>query len=168
MILDPLTLQPVFSSQILSDGALRLEQIEPVEAQEYILKLACKDRYNVTPREQLSKGLEHIKYAWICKNEDGVGGVAFMCYLEHMNWWTLDAYKEDSVDNKHGDWSFRTGRLAIDWFFTNNISDSLYTIHRTQNRGATKVCQRIGFEIKYANPQFVILKMRRNTWALKH
>ena len=167
MNFDTLLIEPVVYPSSLRDGELILTPTTLKESEDYILKLACKDRYNVTPKDQLARGLQYVKYVWIGKNSDGVGGVLFMCYLDHMNWWTLDAYKEDSVDNKQGDWSYRAGRLAIDWFFENHNVKELYTLHRTDNRAATKVCHMLGFEDKFLNPEFIILSIRRLKWELK-
>lgn len=163
--MDGLILDEVINPTVLKDRDLLLMPSTLRESADYILKMACKDRYNKTPREELSRGLQFVKYVWICKNSDGVGGVVFMCYLDHMNWWTLDAYKDESVDNKSGDWSYRSARLVIDWFFESHREKELHTLHRTDNHAATKMCERLGFEKKYLNPEFIILSLRRSKWA---
>ena len=164
MIADNILIDQLVPQSVLKDGDLVLYPATLKESEDYILKMACKDKYNVSPKEQLARGLQFVKYTWIAKNEDGVGGVLFMCYLEHMSWWTLDAYKEDSVNNR-GDWSFRAGRLVIDWFFRNHNVQDLYTIHKKENHAATKLCERLGFKARYTNPQFTIFRIRRNLWV---
>ena len=135
------------------------------EHKDYLLKLAGLDKHNRTPQEQLEKGLEFIKYLWVGKAAGELGGVLFICYLKHMDWWTLDAYKDSNIDNRDGDWSFRAANLVMDWFFKNHAVNDLYTIHRVENHAATKMCERLGFKVRYANPGFIILKKRRDLWV---
>lgn len=165
MILDTDTLMQEAMPEVLHENNVTLYPGTYREHKEYLLKLAGIDRYNRTPREQLEKGLEHIKYLWLGKASGEIGGILFMCYLKHMGWWTLDAYKDPAIDNRDGDWSYRGAKLVIDWFFKNHTVNDLYTIHRVENHAATKMCERLGFKVRYANPQFIILKKRRDLWV---
>lgn len=130
-----------------------------------VMKLAMGDRYNQTPEPQVVKGLELMKHLWIGKVNDVIGGIVMLCYLENIGKWSLDAYKNDEHDNRLGDYSVRSGRLVIDWFFQNIVAKELITIHRTANKAATKVCERLGFEITHRlGDEFTVLTLTRSKW----
>src|SRR5687768_9822795 len=101
----------------LRDGDISLEPVKLENVKDLLMKYAAGDKFNKTPEAQLEKGLELVKYTWICRAEGKVGGIVVICFLDHMNWWTLDAYKNDEHDNREGDFSYRAGMMAIDWFF---------------------------------------------------
>jgi hypothetical protein len=164
MILDA-TGEPIFSEmEVLKDGDITLIPSTLKESKELILKFAMGDRYNKTPTEQVIKGMELIKYVWIGMSNGDIGGVIFMFHLVNTTqWWTLDAYKNNEHDNRLGDFSFRSGRLVVDWFFQNHpFEKEIYTMHPTSNRAAKKVCERLGFQIKYDNPEWNVLNLRRS------
>lgn len=146
----------------LTDGNLVLTPATLEEAKDLILVMAGQDRFNKTPREELERGLEHIKHVWFAGVNGVLIGVCFMTRLPNLNWWTFDAYANENIDNRVGDDSFRVGRLVTRWFFDTHGCNELYTMHRTKNRAATRVCRRIGFKEKFTNPEFNILSMRRN------
>ncbi len=161
MILDSLGDQVLPSAKVLTDGEIILTPGSLPEDIELVMKFALGDRYNQTPEEHLVKGLELCQYLWIGKANGVIGGVIMICFLDKLNWWTLDAYKNNEHDNREGDFSYRAGKLVTNWFFENFDSNEIHTIHRTDNRGATKVCERLGFSEKHVNPEFVYMRMRR-------
>lgn len=165
MILDALGDEILPEAVGLHDGEITLIPGSLPKDIGIVMKLAMGDRYNQTPEAQVVKGLEFVKYLWVGESKGVVGGVVMLCWLENLQCWTLDAYKNDSHDNKLGDYSFRAGRLAIDWFFKNIVSNKLMTIHRTANYAATKVCQRLGFEITHKlGDAFTVLTITREKW----
>ena len=151
----------------LADGEIALIPGSLPKDIEILLKFAMGDRYNQTPEEQLVKGLEFCKYLWIGKANGAIGGVVMLCYVENLQKWTLDAYKNHEHDNGIGNYSFRSGRLVIDWFFKNIQEDKLVTIHRTANRSATKLCEKLGFRITHKlGEEFTFLTLTREQWDL--
>lgn len=128
----------------------------------YIIDLAQKYKYNTLSLHALNIACDFVKHIWVGTVNGVKAGVVFLCYIPAFNWWTLDAYKDDallkSLDNK-GNFSYRSGRLVMDWFFK-NIRDELYTAHEKQNRGATIVCKRLGFKESGYIKDFIVLKAR--------
>lgn len=167
-LVDPLGDEIIPDAEVLKDNDIILTPGSLPEDIELVMKFALGDRYNETPEPQLVKGLELVKYLWIGKVNESIGGVVMICFLDKLDWWTLDAYKNSEHDNRDGDYSFRAGRLVIDWFFTNMDADSLRTMHRTDNVLATKMCERLGFEKTHHNPEFVVLRLMRDKWASRH
>lgn len=165
MILDTLGDEVLPESEVLSDGEITLHPGSLPADIGPVMKFAMGDRYNRTPEPELVKGLELCKYLWIAKAGDVIGGVLMLCFLDKLNWWTLDAYKNSEHDNNAGDYSYRAGRLVIEWFFKNFDSKELRTMHRTANHAATKICERLGFETSHLNQEFIILKLEREKWA---
>lgn len=167
MILDAGGYEILPEAEVLKDNDILLVPGSMKENKDLVLKFAMGDRYSQTPEPQLERGLEFVKYLWLGKANEEIGGVLFLCFLDHMNWWTLDAYKNDKHDNADGNYSYRAGKLVMDWFFQNiESADELHTIHRRANHAATKVCERLGFKEKYLNPEFMIMHLRRKEWAL--
>lgn len=167
LLVDPSGMEILPEIETLKEGDITLTPGSLPEDIGIVLKFAMGDRYNQTPEPQLVKGLEFMKYLWIGRANESIGGVLMLCYLENIQKWTLDAYKNNEHDNKEGDYSFRSGRLVIDWFFNNLQEDKLITIHRTANRLATKLCERLGFEITHKlGDEFTILTLERDTWDL--
>ncbi len=153
-------------AEILKDGDISLIPGSLPKDIGLVMKFAMGDRYNQTPEPQVVKGLELVKHLWIGKCGETIGGIVMLCWLDNLQKWSLDAYKGDELDNRFGDYSFRSGRLVIDWFFKNIHEDKLITMHRTANRPATKLCQRLGFEITHKlGEEFTFLTIERETWA---
>jgi hypothetical protein len=168
MILDTLGDQITPETPGLSDQEIILQPGSLPADIGLVMKFAMGDRYNKTPEPQLVKGLEFVKHLWIGKVNEEIGGVVMLCWLENLQKWTLDAYKNSEHDNKLGDYSFRAGQLVIDWFFKNIDASCLTTMHRTDNRLATKMCERLGFEITHKlGEEFVFLTLERETWDLR-
>ena len=143
---------------ILSDGEITLF---PSTDTEYLLKLARTNKYTHCTEEELVKSLDYVKYAWNGYAGRTLSGIVYLCYLPRYDWWTLDAYKEDELlkfINNKGDFSYRAGKLVIDWFFKNVNSKTLYTVHERENRGATVVCKRLGFKESGFINDFIVLK----------
>lgn len=134
--------------------------LTPTDDRSYLLQLALSNKYNKLSEKDLTKSLSYIKYAWIGEVRGQKAGVIFLCYIEPIDWWTLDAYKEDKLlkhlDN-HGDFSYRSGTLITNWFMQTMKKD-LYTVHEVANRAATIVCKRIGFSPVTTFNQFIVLK----------
>lgn len=169
MIVDTLGDEILPASCALMDSEVVLYPGSLPEDIGVVMKFAMGDRYNQTPEPQIVKGLEMMKYLWIAKVNGELSGVLMLCYLENLNKWTLDAYKGNEHDNRVGDYSFRAGRLVIDWFFKNITEDKLMTMHRTDNHAATKMCERLGFEVTHKLGEvFTFLTLKRESWALKH
>ena len=166
MILDALGEEVLPETPGLRDGDIILQPGSLPADIGLVMKFAMGDRYNQTPEPQIVKGLELVKYLWIGKANDSIGGVVMLCWLENLQCWSLDAYKSDDHDNRFGDYSFRSGRLVIDWFFKNIENDKLITIHRTANYAATKLCERLGFEITHKlGDAFTVLTLTREAWV---
>jgi hypothetical protein len=139
---------------ILTDGDITLEQTED---KSYLVELMGKDKYHVLD----DKKLEYVRFLWVGRVSGVLGGVIYFCYFPPQNWWTFDAYKEDErlkkLDNQ-GNFSYRAGKLAIDWFFEKGIAQELFTGHDIKNRGATIICKRLGFKFIGYLKKFVVLK----------
>ena len=165
MLVDPLGNEIIPEAETLKDGDIILTPGSLPADIGLVLKFAMGDRYNQTPEPQLVKGLELCKYLWIGKANGVIGGVILICFLDRLNWWTIDAYKNSEHDNLLGDYSYRAGKLVADWFFGNFDENELHTIHKTDHRAATKVCQRIGFTEKNVNHEFTFMRMRRPNGA---
>ena len=149
----------------LTDREIELEPSTVEDNREYLLKLAVQDKFNRTDLDKLTEGLKLIRYIWVGRAHGIRGGIVFICFIPSLNFWTLDAYKEDHalrLVNTQGDFSFRAATLVIDWFFKTHAED-LYTIHRVENRGATIVCKRLGFEIVAEYSYFVTLRKAYGT-----
>ncbi len=167
MILNTLGDEIVKEAEALKDGDIVLMPGSLPADIGIVMKFAMGDRYSQTPEPQLVKGLELVRHLWIGKANETIGGVVMLCWLHNLQKWSLDAYKGDDHDNKLGDYSFRSGRLVVDWFFKNIGEDKLITIHRTANRAATKLCQRLGFEITHRlGEEFTVLTITREAWDL--
>lgn len=165
MILDALGDPITKETEALKDGDITLVPGSLPAEIGLVMKFAMGDRYNQTPEPQLVKGLEFVKHLWIGKVNQEIGGVVMLCYLENLQKWTLDAYKGEDHDNRFGDYSFRSGRLVIDWFFKNIEEDKLITIHRVENRAATRLCERLGFTITHKlGEEFTVLTLEREQW----
>ena len=166
MILDTLGDEILKEAEGLVDGDIVLTPGSLPEDIGLVMKFAMGDRYNQTPEPQLVKGLEFVKYLWIGEANGVIGGVLMLCWLENLQCWTLDAYKNSEHDNTLGDYSYRSGRLVIDWFFRNVDAKELRTMHRTDNKLATKVCQRLGFEITHKlGDAFVMMTLEREFYG---
>lgn len=143
---------------ILQDHEITLEQTED---KSYLVELVKQNKYNLLNDQGIKKGLEYIRFLWIGRASGVIGGVLFFCYIPHLNIWTFDAYKEDqrlkNLDNR-GNFSYRAGRLVIDWFFTTEITRELFTMHDQKNRGATIVCKKLGFDTVGIENGFVIMR----------
>lgn len=164
-IVDPSGIEILPDIEPLMEGEITLTPGSLPEDIGLVMKFAMGDRYNQTPEPQLVKGLELCKYLWIGRVDGVIGGIIALCYLENLDKWSLDAYKNDEHDNRIGDYSFRAGRLVRDWFFKKLGKDKLITIHRTQNFAATKVCERLGFEITHRlGDAFTVLTLERDVW----
>lgn len=167
MIVDALGDVLTKDSEVLKDGDITLIPGSLPKDIGIVMKFAMGDRYNKTPEPQIVKGLELMKHLWIGKVNEAIGGVLMLCYLENLQKWSLDAYKGNDFDNRLGDYSFRAGRLVVDWFFRNITEDKLITMHRTVNRSATKLCERLGFEVTHKlGEEFTVLTITRGQWDL--
>ena len=165
MILDALGDELTKETEPLKDGDITLVPGSLPADIGLVMKFAMGDRYNQTPEPQLVKGLELVKHLWIGKVGDEIGGIIALCWLHNLQKWSLDAYKSNEHDNRLGDYSFRAGRLVIDWFFKNIDDDKLITIHRSANHAATKLCERLGFEITHKlGDEFTVLTLTRDIW----
>lgn len=138
--------------------------LRPSDDREYLLELSKRYKLNKLNDSELTRSLEYVKHLWLGERLGTLAGVIYLCFIPNFNWWTLDAYKDDrllkSLDNK-GDFSYRAGKLIIDWFFENKIDSTLYTVHEEANRGATIVCKRLGFKEVGLFDSFLILKLER-------
>lgn len=164
---DPTGMEILPDIEPLTDGDIVLAPGSLPEDIELVMKFAMGDRYNQTPEEQMVKGLEFCKYLWIGKVNGVIGGIVMLCYLENLDKWSLDAYKNQEHDNRVGDYSLRAGTLVRDWFFKKIGKDKLITMHRTANKLATRLCERLGFEITHKlGDEFVFLTLEKESWEL--
>lgn len=147
-------------SLVLPAFAERDFTLTPTDDRSYLLELALSNKYNKLSEKDLTKSLGYIKYVWVGETKSRKAGVIFLCYIEPIDWWTLDAYKDDSLlkvlDNR-GDFSYRSGTLITNWFMQ-TLKKDLYTVHEEANRAATVVSKRIGFKEITTFDQFIILK----------
>lgn len=145
-------------SEILTDGAIKLV---PGMDLSYLTELALRYKYNWFNEYGIKVFSQNIKYFWKGYAGDVLGGLLFLQHI-HPGRWFFDAYKDDeklkALDNR-GNFSYKSGRLVVDWFFERKISDGLFTAHDQRNRGATMVCKKLGFrEIKIVNG-FVVMQI---------
>jgi len=133
------------------------------EDREYLSELIRKNKYSLLNDRGIQKLLEYVRYVWVGTTGGIPGGVLFFCYYPSVNRWTFDAYKEDellkSIDNK-GNFSYRAGKLVLDWFFQQKFSETIFTMHDVTNRGATIVCKRLGFRPVECSDGFITLERR--------
>lgn len=142
---------------ILQDGEIILELTED---RKYLTELMLRNKYTILNERGVEKFLKYVRYVWVGRASGMLGGVLFFCFYPELNRWTFDAYKEDDklkvLDNK-GDFSYKSGRLVVNWFFECKVSDKLFTMHDQKNRGATLVCKRLGFKPVECTGDFLTL-----------
>lgn len=140
----------------LTDGVVTLVPITDNRSDmNYLFNLMPKYRFNIGDRAGKEKlTYKYGKHFWVGRTESFVGsvrgGVIYLCYLPEYGIWTLDAYRDDELMralNRRGDYSLRSGKLVIDWFFKTYKRD-LFTVHDVRSRAATIVCRRLGFSKK--------------------
>jgi hypothetical protein len=146
---------------ILTDGEIVLQ---PGAELEYFSELVQKYRFNCYNEYGITKAFGNIKHFWTGSTRGIPGGVLFVHYVPALGRWFFDAYKDDeklkNLDNR-GDFSYKAGRLVINWFFEKGFSPELFTAHETANRGATLVCKRLGFRTEEIKNDFVVMKIGR-------
>jgi len=151
----------------LTDREIKLKYGRSDDADDYLISLAGKYKYSSLPPEERRKALCYIKHFWTGEAYGHRAGVVYICRYPEVDWWTLDAYRDDDVlkeINTKGNYSYRAGKLVIDWFFEKKIAEDLLTMHDERNRAATLVCQKLGFEEDGFIQNFIRLKLRRSTW----
>ena len=127
----------------------------------YLTELALRYKYNWFNEYGIKVFSQNIKHFWKGYAKDVLGGVLFLQHIPPGKWF-FDAYKDDKklkiLDNR-GNFSYKSGRLVVDWFFERRISDELFTAHDLRNRGATMVCKKLGFEETKILNGFVVMRI---------
>lgn len=155
---------------MIVSGDIQLVECPVDKSKDLLIEFASKDKHGKMEIPELVEGMPLVKHVWLGKTRGVIGGILFLCYLENRDWWTLDAYKNDKLlkeMNNRGDYSFRAGKMVIDWFFENKNVNRLYTIHDVKNKPATIVCERLGFETDGFLEAFIIQTIWREKWALR-
>lgn len=126
----------------------------------YLTGMIRENPYNILNDRGIARFLTSVRYCFVGRVSGNLGGVVFFCHHEDSDRWTLDAYKDDQklkiLDNK-GNFSYRAGVLAIDWFSKQGLTKMLYTMHEKENRGATIVCRKLGFKKVGDQNGFIVL-----------
>lgn len=106
----------------------------------------------------LEAAIGTIRYFWIGEVQGRRAGLVYLCFMPGWDVWTLDAYRDDneSLYNR-GDYSYRTGKLIMDWF-KESIGEDLYAMPHKQNRPAIFLAKRLGFKFDSFINEFIILK----------
>lgn len=137
----------------------------PTVNMKYIGDLAKRNRHRRGTDEAIETALQYVVHAWAGQAYGVRAGVVFLCFIPEVHVWTLDAYKDDELlkmINHKGDFSYRAGRLIMDWFFANIEADELYIIHSQDNRGAKRLSKRLGFKWMHDKCGAVILRRDRD------
>lgn len=142
-------------NMILEDEVVKLESFELKNDIDYVLYLIMKCRYTRVSREVAKKALVKFDVVFwhvLTKKEDTLIGVIYL--TKTPGGWMLDAYRDDalvkSIDNTM-DYSYRAGKLISD--FASKFTKKLLTMHAFENKAATAVCKKMGFE-----EDFIIMK----------
>lgn len=155
---------------MITDKEISLIPVDVKANRELILRIASANKHTHLTRERFAEALPFIKHTWIGHTRQKFCGVIVLCHLPQDNEWTLDAYKDDKtlkdIDNR-GDFSYRSGRLVLDWFFKNKADEFIYSMHVKANRGATLICKRLGFEESGYIGDIIVLKLTRSKWESK-
>lgn len=139
-------------------------ELVPSHDKDYILKLALLNKFHTVKSLEINNALDYVRHIWVGYADGVKAGVVYLCYLPCYDWWTLDAYKEDDLlkfINNAGNYSFRAGKLVMDWFFANIKHPELHTVHERANRGATVVCKKLGFKESGYIGEYIVLKKAR-------
>lgn len=138
--------------EVLKDKELKLTPFESKLDFDYLCSLIEHYKYNtIGSYERMRELLDRYgREYWTGSSGVYKLGVIFLMYLAEMDEWTLDAY--DDIQNKQiadpkGDFSYRAGKLIIDYFFRTHDVKILTTRHDIRNRAATVVCKRLGFKV---------------------
>ncbi len=147
--------------EVMRNDGVSLAPASMEDFKDYVILLASKDKLNKTPREQLERGLELVRYMWVGGVNGTVGGVFLVSYLPNVQWWTLDIYDDKVLSAVHPKFCETGGRMVMQWFFENHPeSTEVHTTYPTSYKHMVGTLERLGFKRKYTNDQFVIMHKR--------
>jgi RimJ/RimL family protein N-acetyltransferase len=156
--------------EVLKDDVLTLI---PSEDKDYIYELAAKYKYNTIDSKDKAIAIidRYVKEIWVGESEGKRLGVIFLMYLPELDEWSLDAYVDDAAKGKN-EFSYRAGKLIMDYFFENHEDNLLSTLHDVRNKPATAMCKRLGFKALGSVffdglGNFITMKVTRDFWELK-
>lgn len=162
---------------ILKDGLLALEPFTVTDKSQmdYFCDIVARYTYNTIKTKEAMIDLidKYAKEMWLVRAKDMAGGVIFL--MQFNGEWSFDAYADMEVGravDKHGDLSYRSARLVLDYFFENSGCHEIITRHDYRNKGASLLCRRLGFkdigtiEIKDIG-KLICLKLNKDAWELK-
>ena len=136
--------------EVLQQGDLILMPFDPHDEIKYIMRLASLYRYHATKSEETVVDIidRYGRIFWKGEIKGESVGIIYLTYEPSYDEWQLHAYADMEVLkrlNPKGDYSYRAGRLAIQYFFDKFGNKYLYTVHNVANRAATIMCKRLGF-----------------------
>jgi len=163
---------------LIIDRDIRLIPVDINSNIDLVLDIASKNPHANLTHEKLKEALPFVKHTWIGHAHGMFIGVIFLLHFPSEDEWTIDAYRDErkiqsikdrqkSID-KRSDFSYRGGRAILKWFFENKSANFIFTMHVKENRAATMLCKRLGFEEAGFIQDLIVLKLRREIWALKH
>ena len=166
--------------QVLKERELTLMPFDPHDGShelKYFCNLVSKYEFNtIESQEKIIDIIDrYSKYLWLVELNGVRAGSIFLMYFPAQDEWTLDAYADMQVGreiNKHGDYSYRAGKLVVDYFFQNHKSPFLYTRHDVRNRAATRLCKKIGFKdvgsiFLEGIGKHIVMSLSKDLWELR-
>jgi RimJ/RimL family protein N-acetyltransferase len=110
---------------------------------EYLLNLGVSNPHTKMSLEAINDSFEDIEgYFWTGWVNGKREGVTYLAYHKLSGIWSLDGY----TDGRHS-YGYEAGKLAVDFFFDNEIADELYIICPNTNRPARMLAHKLGFHI---------------------
>jgi len=160
--------EAMLKAGILSDGKVWVRAITGADDFEYLMGLIPKYKYHLAETDSRNVTLKYAKHMWVAFADVGQEpkriGVIYLQYFPESDRWTLDAYRDHLSDSEdfRGDFSFRIGKLIVDWFCAHYPGLDLWTTHDHRNVAATKVCKRLNFReteiVKIEIGEFIVLR----------